>query len=93
MRAEKFVLLHGGTCLRRSLTYCIIWSPLYIRCYFPILNENLLFLKQLINKTKSFYLDCGAPYVGSVRLVKIRSNRLLHVKQEPLPPTACLTYY
>jgi len=25
------------------LLYCIIWSPLIIRCYVPILNENLLF--------------------------------------------------
>jgi hypothetical protein len=75
------------------LSYCIIWSPVSIRRYVPTLNKNLLFFEQLVNALKAFYLDCGVPYVGSVQLVKIRSNRLLHIKPGPLPPTACPTYY
>jgi len=37
-------------------------------------------LEQLYNTLKIGYLGCGVPYVYSVHLVKIRSNRLLQIK-------------
>jgi len=51
------------------------------------------FLEQLDNKLKTGYLDCGVPYVCSVHLVKIWSNRLLQMKPWPLQSTTCLAYY